>query len=175
VAFFLLDVRYHRGLDGSMLGEQQELWLLDAMQSSTATFKCVVSGSQYAQVGNSGNEDSWYDFPASWDRLRQAIVDNKIDGVLLLTGDIHRSEFRLLDPVSGGYGLPELTSSPLASSHSGCRDDDGQKDCSDGDDYFVGVSVETQGTPQVTASIFRWDGQLQHSWEIPLSELQVSQ
>ena len=173
VAFFLLDVRYHRGLDGSMLGAQQERWLLDALASSTATFKFVVSGSQYAQVGTAGNEDSWYDFPEAWDRLRQSIVDNQVNGVLLLTGDIHRSEFRLLDPASGGYGLPELTSSPLASSHSGCRNDAGQKDCSDDDDYFMGVSVETQGSPQVTASIYRWDGQLQHSWEIPLSELQV--
>ena len=146
---------------------------IHALASSTATFKFVVSGSQYAQVGPAGNEDSWYDFPEAWDRLRQSIVDNQVNGVLLLTGDIHRSEFRLLDPASGGYGLPELTSSPLASSHSGCRNDAGQKDCSDDDDYFMGVSVETQGSPQVTASIYRWDGQLQHSWEIPLSELQV--
>lgn len=100
-------------------------------------------------------------------------MDNKIDGVLLLTGDVHRSEFRLLDPVAGGYGLPEPTSSPLASSHSSCRNDAGQKDCSDGDDYFVGVRVEPQGEPTVSASIYRWDGTLQHTWDIALSELKV--
>ena len=174
VAFFMLDVRYHRGVDGSMLGAEQELWLLSALKESTATFKFLVSGSQYVQIGRQGSEDSWYDFPESWDRLRQSIVDNKVDGVVLLTGDVHRSEFRLLDPVSGGYGLPEITSSPLANTNSGCRDDAGQLQCSDSDDYFVGVSVETGGSPQITASIYRWDGQLQHSWEIPLSELQVS-
>ncbi|MFT4977750.1 MAG: alkaline phosphatase D, partial [Myxococcota bacterium] len=111
VAFILIDDRYWRGIDDDMLGAAQEAWLLDTLAKSDATFTFLVSGSQWSLEGSS---DSWGAFEASQTRLREALVSQGIEGVVMLSGDIHRSELRLLPGADGGYAIPELVSSPLA-------------------------------------------------------------
>ena len=172
VALFLLDDRYWRGLDDSILGDAQETWLLDALDASTATFKLLASGSQWTQEGSG---DSWAAFPAAQDRLRAALVEREIDGVVLLSGDIHRSELRLLPGAAGGYDLPELTSSPLANTNSLCRDDGELRACLDDGVSFVHVSVDTTlDDPSLTARVIDGDSATRATWTLHASELQVS-
>ncbi len=169
VEFFLVDDRYFRGMEDSMLGEAQEEWLLSALEESTAVFKFIACGSQWTL---DGSDDSWANFPDSQTRFREALVDREIGGVVLMSGDVHRSEFRLLEGADGGYSLPELTSSPLANSNSGCPDEDEILACFDDRDLFITVDVDTAAPdPTVEAVIFDGNGTSLATWTLLRSEL----
>ena len=168
VEFFLLDDRYYRGLEDSILGAAQEAWLLDALESSDAVFKLIASGSQFTLQGSS---DSWGAFPEAQARLMQGLADRGVGGVVLLSGDIHRSELRLLPGVS--YDVPELTSSPMSNSNSACRSSDELVACEDDGNFFVGLDIDTSvADPLLVATIFDEGGAELASWTILRSELE---
>ncbi|MEO1717965.1 MAG: alkaline phosphatase D family protein, partial [Planctomycetota bacterium] len=121
VEFFMLDGRYHRtpndepdGPNKTMLGEAQLEWLKDGLRESESPFKVIVCGSGWTlQKGPTG--DSWSAFRHERDELFATIMDERIEGVVLISGDTHLGELnviRLSD--RGGYDLYELVSSPLA-------------------------------------------------------------
>jgi alkaline phosphatase D len=117
--FFLLDDRTFRApnerLTGerTMIGREQKQWLLDALSTSRATWKFVAIGSQ---VLNPARVFETYanTFPAEREELIESITNEKIKGVLFLTGDRHHTEFTML-PRAGTYPLYELTVSALTS------------------------------------------------------------
>ena len=170
VDLFLLDDRYWRGLDDSILGDAQEAWLLDGLVASTATFKLLASGSQFTQDGSS---DSWAAHPEAWDRVLDAIVTHGVEGVVLLSGDVHRSEFRLLPGGDGGYDLPELTSSPSATWNSPCPwGEDELQACHDDGNFTLTVDVDTTAAdPTLDAAIIDESGTVRDAWQIRRSEL----
>jgi alkaline phosphatase D len=170
--FFMLDDRYYRGLDGTMLGQTQTNWLLTQLASSTAVFKFLVIGSQWTSFGSA---DSWAAFPQAAEALYSEIENRRISGVVLISGDIHRSEFRaIVRTGSSAYDLPELTSSPLANSNSSCRSDSEQRDCVDEGNYFIAVDVDTtESDPRLDARIIHGDGTTKASWSIRASELRA--
>jgi alkaline phosphatase D len=123
---FLTDDRWWRSADAmkdsvngqpnpekTMLGKQQMEWLKNSLLHSTATFKIIAFGSQ---VLNSVSPfDKWSDAPAEYTEMMNFLKDNRINGVIFLTGDRHHSEIiRLERP--GTYSLFDVTSSPLTSS-----------------------------------------------------------
>lgn len=114
VDVFLVDDRWFRSSenrvgDRQMLGPQLE-WLVDALASSRATFKIVVSGSQL--LNPEARWESFATFPAERGRFLDALRENDIPGVLFLTGDVHYSVLtRMTRP--GTYPLYDLTVSPL--------------------------------------------------------------
>jgi hypothetical protein len=167
--FFLLDDRYWRGLDGNLLGDAQTAWLLDELRASDATFKVLVTGSQWTLDGSS---DSWAAYPAALDALLTVIADERIGGVVFLSGDIHRGELRTVPGAPGGYGVPELTSSPLANSYSPCSNDPGMRACVDTTDLFILVDIDTTlPDPTLTATMRDTAGAVLHSWTLRRSEL----
>ncbi|HJN76243.1 MAG TPA: alkaline phosphatase D family protein [Myxococcota bacterium] len=161
VEFFLLDDRSHRGEDDSMLGGEQTAWLVGALHDSSATWKLVASGSQFTQEGS---EDSWANFPEDWTALLEATAD--VPGLVLLSGDVHRSEFRLLPGAS--YDLPELTSSPLATWNSPCQEESWTV-CEDEGVFFIGMVVSSD---QLVATLHDVDGVELASWTIEAGELE---
>ncbi len=172
VDFFMLDDRYHRGLDDSILGAAQQQWLIDELAASTATFKLVASGSQWTA---DGSNDSWASFVTQRDVIFDSIRDAGIDGVVLLSGDVHRSEFRVIERASaGGYDLPELTSSPLANVNSPCPNEAEILACEDSDDYFVVVDIDTLAAdPTLQARMIDASGVLLATYSTSLSALTV--
>ncbi len=165
VQVVLLDVRYWRGLEDSLLGSAQEAWLAEVLQASPAVFHLVVSGSQWTPFGDA---DSWADYPEAQARVLDALAD--VPGVVLLDGDIHRAEFRLLP--TAGYSLPELTSSPLSNLGGSCPDDPDVIACHSGANYFIGLDIDPTGTdPTLTADLWQVGGELLESWTIRASEL----
>ena len=121
VDFFFLDGRYHRdpntGPDGpskTMLGAEQRRWLEDALRSSRAALKLIVSGSGWS-TGDGPQGDTWAAFLHERNALFDFIRDAGIGGVVLLSGDTHAGELNCI-PWSerGGYDLYDLGSSPLA-------------------------------------------------------------
>ena len=150
IELFFVDDRYWRGLDGTMLGAGQTAWLEQALLQSNATFKLIICGSQWTAAGSN---DSWASFLPARNALFDFMRDNSIEGVVLLSGDVHRSELRVL-PRTGAYDLPEIVSSPLATTNSVCRPSSEVSACFDDDDYFVTLDIDTTlAVPSLTARI----------------------
>jgi len=102
-----------------MLGPGQLTWLQAALKNSTAVFKVIISASGWSKAKGPGG-DSWSAFLHERDALFNYIRDNRIAGVVLLSGDTHVGELNVI-PWSehGGYDFYDLVSSPLAQSASG--------------------------------------------------------
>ncbi len=182
--FFLLDGRSFRDPESgevvfgdaegrsSLLGAAQTEWLIEGLAASTATFKFLLVGSQWT---DDGNGDSWASHPEARDAIFDALEARRIEGVVLLSGDRHRSEFHRL-PRPGGYDLPELTSSPLANEVRECDVGDSELvDCHDSGYQVMFMEVDTEAAdPTLTALVYEYrDGDLDVAkvWTIRHSEL----
>lgn len=125
VDFFLTDDRTWRSEDRTpstvygqpnpekcMLGKQQMDWLKQSLLYSNATFKVIVVGSQV--LNPASPFDKLLDFPVEYHELTGFIKEQKISGVLFLTGDRHHTEIIKVDR-PGNYPLYDITVSPLTS------------------------------------------------------------
>ena len=178
VDFFMLDDRYERGAKGAagaeIIGDAQAAWLETALRESTATFRVIASGSIFSQNG----DETWLDYPASRSRLFDFVRDEGIPGVVLISGDIHRSHLRRIHrAAAGGYDLPEVVSSPLANSNSTCPAS-GEPDaevvaCLDANRYFAVLDVDTTlADPRIVARILDETGGEVASMTIRRSDLE---
>ncbi|MEK7727998.1 MAG: alkaline phosphatase D family protein [candidate division KSB1 bacterium] len=119
VDFFMLDDRYYRtpddgpeSPDKTMFGKAQLRWLKDALFASHAPFKVVANGSQMLNPQPGG--EGFSKFKQEQAELLSWIKTSKINGVLFLSGDVHRTELiRLNDP--NFYPLYDYSNSPLTS------------------------------------------------------------
>jgi alkaline phosphatase D len=111
--FFLMDDRYYRSPnqaflgDRELLGKQQVDWLIEALINSRATFKFIAVGGQVLNAARIFENYANYD--AERQRLLDGIRQNRIPGVIFLTGDRHHTVLNKVD-----Y-LYDLTTSPLTS------------------------------------------------------------
>jgi alkaline phosphatase D len=121
VDFFFLDGRYHRdpnitadGPSKTMLGVDQKRWLHEELRASRAPLKLLVSGSGWS-TGDGPQGDTWAAFLHERNELFDFIRNERISGVVLISGDTHAGELNCI-PWSerGGYDLYDLVSSPLA-------------------------------------------------------------
>lgn len=114
--FFLLDDRFFRSPqeritgEKTMLGTTQFEWLIDALSASMASFKIIVIGGQV--INDVPNSENYGHYPEEKDKLLKEISNNKIKGVLFLTGDRHFAELSML-PREGTYPIYDWTVSPL--------------------------------------------------------------
>lgn len=122
VECFFLDGRSHRdpsdqadGANKTQLGVVQKAWLKQSLRESDAVFKLLIAGGGWATNGGGKFEESWGAYRAERDELFDFIRDERVGGVVLLSGDVHRGELnRVPRQAQGGYDLTELVSSPLA-------------------------------------------------------------
>lgn len=125
VDFFMIDDRWWRSaeqvldsIDGKanpekrMLGPQQMSWLKNSLAYSSATFKIIVVGSQVLNPASS--LDKLINFPVEYQELMDFLKNQKINGVVFLTGDRHHSEIIKVER-EGAYPLHDITISPLTS------------------------------------------------------------
>lgn len=117
IDFFLMDDRTFRSpefrtetTDREILGNDQVDWLIDNLTSSLATFKFVVIGTQFLNPNAEGENHSM--FPVERNKILDLIAKEKIEGVIFLTGDVHRSEITKLER-ENSYPLHDFTISPL--------------------------------------------------------------
>jgi len=179
VDLFMLDDRYERDLPGTagaqILGDEQHAWLERELMASTATFRIIASGSIFSTTGG----ESWgIDYPSSRARLFDFIRDRRIPGVVLLSGDIHRSHLRRIHRSgTGAYDLPEIVSSPLANTTSTCpasaEPDAEQVACIDAGTSFALLDVDTTlADPRILARILDGAGLEVARMEIRRSDLE---
>ena len=119
VDFIFLDGRYYRSNSSklpksqhTMLGPVQKQWLLDSLKRSKATFKVLVSPVTWRGDG----ADKWDGFPHEREEFFSFIGREKIDGVLLLTGDRHRTDI-LVHKRPSAYDLYEFENAKLTNVH----------------------------------------------------------
>lgn len=113
--FFLLDSRYYCDeKQEKMLGDRQLEWLKAGLRQSKATFKFVVSPTQVLTSNAPTTGEDWRDYTKEHQAFLSFLETEKIEGVLLISGDVHYGEWVTL-PRSNAYTLHEFTSTPLTS------------------------------------------------------------
>ncbi len=118
--FFMLDCRYYRTNPKmerpSMLGEAQKRWLFKKLKASRATFKVLASSVPWAFGTKPGSLDTWEGYQQEREQILSFLEANKIEGVVLLSADRHRSDVWTIERPSG-YDLYEFESSRLTNVH----------------------------------------------------------
>jgi predicted esterase len=121
VEAWLLDARWfaNTALDAqgkpTLLGEPQWTWLEAGLRNSTATFKLICSGMIFNDATRPGKKDYWGAWPHERQRLFRMLGQHRISGVVLVSGDIHRSRVVRHDTRDlVGYEVTELITSPAA-------------------------------------------------------------
>ena len=122
VEVFLLDTRFFAATETSpfdrtkpsLLGKSQWQWLQRGLRASTAPFKVLACGMIWNGAVRPGKQDHWATYPHERDALFDFIGREKISGVVLIGGDIHRSRvLRHQSMERAGYRIPELITSPI--------------------------------------------------------------
>lgn len=98
--FFMMDLRYQRDpdadpdgpdhsmLDGENIPNGQKDWLKNALLTSTARWKFMISTVPFNK--NSGKrDDSWMGFMTERNEIVDFIKSNNISGVFFISGDVH--------------------------------------------------------------------------------------
>lgn len=178
VEFFMLDDRYHRDANQlktpnkSYFGEEQIDWLINALASSKATFKIVVSGGQL--INSAAVYENYATYPEERNALLKRLNDEQIEGVVFFSGDRHHTEISKLER-SDAYPLIDITCSPLTSGTHKPRDE-GNKHLVNGKTYYernFGI-VDIKGPRKnriMLVSIYDTDGLKVWDYEIKASEL----
>ncbi len=94
------------------LGDRQFTWLANSLLYSKASFKFLVFGSQVLNPMN--DFESFRFYKKEYDALLTLIRENKIEGVVFLSGDRHISEIIKVQP-EGIYPLYDVTGSAFTS------------------------------------------------------------
>jgi len=123
VDFFMMDDRYFRSaddmepvIDGKpnpekrMWGVKQLEWLKNSLRNSRASFKIIITGSQTLNIASTA--DNLQDYPIEFQEFLSFINQEKISGILFITGDRHHSEVIKYER-TGTYPLYDITASPL--------------------------------------------------------------
>ncbi|MGQ0626791.1 MAG: alkaline phosphatase D family protein [Phycisphaerales bacterium] len=126
VEVFLIDARWFAGTEPSfadatkptLIGARQWAWLRRELKASTATFKVLATGMVWNDTARPSKKDHWGTYKHERDALFKFVQEERIDGVVLAGGDIHRSRaFKHGTAWSGvGYPVYEIVSSPLGQS-----------------------------------------------------------
>ena len=174
VDFFMLDGRYYRtkpkSQNPSMLGPAQKKWLFEKLKASTGTFKVLASPVPWSFGAKPGSPDPWQGYKDEREEIFSFLEANRIDGVILISADRHRSDAWKIERPNG-YDLYEFESSRLTNIHThglipaaifGYNEK-----CS-----FGMLSFDTTLTdPQITYQIVNIDNDLIHTLTLKKSRL----
>ncbi len=113
---FLIDARWFANASTrELLGEKQWKWLEDGLKASTASFKLLTCGMIWNDSVRPLKTDYIGHYPKERKRLFDFIENNKIGGVVLVGGDIHRTRALKHESSATGVSYPmyEVVTSPL--------------------------------------------------------------
>ena len=188
VHFIMLDGRYYREPNGRfpnqhpatsesppMLGPVQLKWLKETLKNSEATFRIIASPVPWADgAAPRGNQkfDKWEGFPAERQAIFDHITEHDIHGVVLISGDRHRSDARRIDR-ENGYALYDFMSAIPTNYHTHpIVDGPGHLFGHNADNTFGMLRFDTTAEdPAVAFEILDIDGQSIWKHELRLSQL----
>jgi alkaline phosphatase D len=114
---FVLDCRGER-IAGRYISPDQMDWLIEGVQSSTATFKLILNSVPITDMGSVygpfSQDDRWQGYPAERTELLDAL--SGIPGVLFVAGDFHWGALCRVDPPGEPFdGIWEVFAGPSGS------------------------------------------------------------
>ena len=174
VDFFMLDCRTYRTNpfeeEKSMLGPVQKAWLKKSLLESKATFKIVVSSVPWAFGAKPDSHDTWNGFKKEREEIFTFFENNKINGIVLVSADRHRSDYWKINR-ENGYTLYDFLSSRLTNIHTHAL----MKGCEFGYNEKCSFATFTFNTsipdPEITYQIHSIDNELIHSFTLKRSQL----
>ena len=184
VEVFLIDARWFSGTESSwadpsrptLIGAQQAEWLKRELKASTAPFKLLVTGMIWNESARPNKNDYWGGYLHERAALWKWIGEQRVPGVVLIAGDIHRSRALKHSAATSGAGYPlyEFISSPMGSGvhananvpHPALLWDAGQPRC-----FAIVTADSTVTPPKLTARWITDAGEELHKVEISESEL----
>jgi len=175
VDFFMVDGRCYRTNPKkeerpTMLGPEQKRWLFGRLAASKATFKVLAGPVPWAKGTKGGSKDTWDGFPEEREEIFSFLEKNRIDGVVLLSADRHRSDaWKIERP--GGYALYEFESSRLTNvhTHGAMRGSlfSYNKKCS----FGLLTFDTTRPDPELTYEVVNIDNEVIHTLKLRRSQL----
>lgn len=103
--------------EGTILGDIQWAWLENELNTSKSDFNIIVSSIQY--LSDEHGFEGWGNFPHEVDKLATIIEGSNAEGVIVLSGDRHISEFSKTSLKGVNYPLIDFTSSGLTHAYNG--------------------------------------------------------
>ncbi len=190
VDIFLLDDRWFRSNDLTpdsvngqvnpnkvMFGKQQVEWLKNALRHSNDNpnirFRIIATGSQV--LNPVSPSDCFRHFPAEYQEVMKFLADERINGVVFLTGDRHLSQIVKKDR-PGLYPLYDVTASPLTSGSATLKETEKSNPHIllnvTGVQNYTKVDVKGEGfNRRLTFNFISKEGKTLDSWSITLKEI----
>ena len=181
VDFIMLDCRYYRtspkdksGKEKTMLGPVQKKWLKEQLKSAKGTFKVICSSVPWDFRTKGDSADTWTGYKEEHEEILGFLDTQKIEGVVLMSADRHRSDAWKLDRPNG-YDLYEFNSSRLTNQHvHPTMEKQGAIFSYNEPQSFGLVTFDTTlEDPQVTYEVVNIDGKKPHSITVKRSELKT--
>jgi len=158
----------------SLLGRTQIEWLQRGLLASKATFRVLATGMVWNGGVRPGKKDCWGNWREERDALLRWIGSQRIHGLVLVAGDVHRTRV-VLHPTADlcGYDVPELITSPLAGNvlASNKQDVPGLVfDAGEGESCLL-LSATGGDRASLRATFIAGDGREFHHRDMPLTTL----
>ena len=120
IDFVMLDCRYYRTSPTephpTMLGPVQKRWLKATLRQLSGTFKVICSSVPWDYRTKGDSRDTWNGYRDEREEIFSFLEAQRIEGVLLMSADRHRSDAWRIDRPNG-YSLYEFNSSRLTNQH----------------------------------------------------------
>jgi alkaline phosphatase D len=110
---YFYDLDYYKNIskDSTLLGNEQWFWLENELKNK-ADLRIIGSPTQFGIEYN--GYEAWANFPEEQKKMFDLIVNNKIEHVVFISGDVHYGEISKVD-LENCYPLYDITSSGLSS------------------------------------------------------------
>ncbi len=175
VDFIMLDGRYYRnkpkrGAASSMLGAAQKKWLFAKLKAAKGTFKVLCSPVPWTFEAKGSSGDTWNGFREERNEIFAFLAAEKIDGVILLSADRHRSDAWKLERPKG-YPLYEFESSRLTNIHVHANMSGSLFSYNAKNSYGRLTFDTTKSDPTVTYEIYSIDDELIRTFTVKQSQI----
>jgi len=175
IQFIMLDCRYYRidprKPDRTMLGPKQKQWLKQQLAAAKAKFIFIASSVPWDYRTKGDSTDTWNGYRNERDEIFGFIAENKIDGVVLISADRHRSDAWLIERPDS-YDLYEFNSSRLTNIHRHPEMNEALFSYNKKPSFgFVQIDT-TIPDPTIQYDVVNIDGETIHSLTIQRSQLQ---
>ncbi|MEX2215435.1 MAG: alkaline phosphatase D family protein [Phycisphaeraceae bacterium] len=175
IHFIMLDCRYYRTnpkkADPTMLGPVQKAWLFDTIKKSRGTFKVLCSSVPWVFEAKGDSLDTWNGYKDERNEIFDFLTKEKIEGVVLLSGDRHRTDLWKI-PREKDYPLYEFNSSRLTNDHVHPEMKQAIFSYNKKQSFGIVSFDTTLGDPTVTYKVVSIDGEVMHTFTAKRSELQ---
>lgn len=165
VDFLMLDCRYYRtnpkGENPTMLGPDQLRWLKKNLLSCQGIFKVICSSVPFDFRTKGKSLDTWNGYRKERESIFSFIEENRIEGVLLISADRHRSDAWRIERKSG-YDFYEFNSSRLTNQHVHAEMSEAIFSYNKKQSFGLVDFDTTKADPIATYSVVNIDGEIIH-------------